>query len=204
MPTRTPPKKRNGFVATVLGAVKKREPREPARKALPPYPRAVLKAVEARAGYVAIYVIAPREQAWPITFGITSDPAVAYAQYQRGYWEEQAIHELQWTPGRPAAERVKRAMVDMLGSHRRFFARNWYDTPVDAARLALITCAKAHGVELFDDLEKSRRLHRIAQKAWEAKLGVETLQTQAPDIMPSAAQKAIPASAIILPMKPRR
>lgn len=189
-----PPKKhKNGFAA--LGTKLKKIIRpEPERRPELPYPRSLLKAAEARAGYVALYVIAPREQAWPISFGVTSDPSVTYGSYQRGYWCEHAIHELQWTAGRPAAERVKRAMADMLASRKKGFWSGWHDVTADEAKIALIACARQEGVQLFDDLERHRRIHRIALKAWEAKAGVETIALEREAI-------AAPKSAIILPMR---
>ncbi len=191
MPPKTPPKKKNGFHS--LGTRIKQALTPVPKRATPelPYPRAILKAAEARAAYVAVYVIAPRQTGWPVSFGITSDPSALYWSFQKGYWEEFAIHELQWTAGRPAAERIKRAMTAMLASKKKGFWAAWHDVTVDEAKIALLSCARAEGVQLFDDTEKHRRLHRIALKAWEAKVGVETVALEAP-------QKA---SAQIIPMQ---
>lgn len=195
-----PPKARkhkNGFAALGAKLQKALRPVPPERKPELPYPRSLLKAAEARAGFVAIYVVAPREQAWPISFGITSDPAVAYHSYQKGYWQEHAIHELQWTPGRPAAERVKRAMTHLLAPRKRGFWSGWHDATVDEGRLALIAAARQEGVMLFDDVEKQRKLHKIALRAWEMKVGVERIEIEAPP-------KAEKPSGVIIPLHPKR
>lgn len=192
-----PPKKKkysngnHGLAALGAKIQKALRAEPPNKKPELPYPRSLLKAAEARAGYVAVYVVGPRSQAWPISFGVTSDPSACYHSYQKGYWEEQAIHELQWTPGRPAAERIKRAMLDMLQHHRKFFWRGWFDVTADEAKIALIASARQEGIQLFDDVEKQRRLHRIAQKAWEAKVGVETIDLQ-PEKKPSAVILQLP------------
>lgn len=137
------------------------------------FPPALLKAAEAKAGYVALYIIAPRSQKWPISFGLTTDPVATYHSFQKGWWEEHCLHVLLWTPGRPAAERVKREMGDMLAQSRRFFSRSWYDVTVEEAERALRFSATKERVPLFDDVEKQKRIFKAAQIAWEKKMGVQ-------------------------------
>ena len=137
------------------------------------FPAALLKAAEAKAAYVAIYIIAPRNQKWPISFGLTTDPVATYFSFQKGWWEEHCLHVLLWTPGRSQAERVKKAMADMLNPYRQFFSRSWCDVTVEEAERALRLAASKERVLLFDDVEKQRRIFAAAQKAWEAKNGVQ-------------------------------
>lgn len=193
MPPKNPPKKKNGFHA--LGSKIQKILRTPLPKkaAVLPYPRAILKAAENRAAYVAVYIIAPREQQWPVSFGVTSDPAATYWAFQKGWWSEHCIHELQWTAGRPAAERIKRAMCDLMASKKRGFFGGWYDATVDEANVALIAAARQEGVQLFDDVEKHKRLHKIALRAWETKVGVETLE-----ISPDQGR-----GAVVIPWRPK-
>jgi hypothetical protein len=136
-------------------------------------PPELMRAAEAKEKYVAIYIIAPRSQKWPISFGITTDPVATYHSFQKGWWEEHCLHVLLWTPGRPAAERVKRQMAEMLEHARRFFSRSWYDVTVEEAERALRFSATQHRVPLFDDIEKQRRIFAVAQKAWEKQMGVQ-------------------------------
>lgn len=201
MPPKAPRKRKNGFAAlgSNLGSKlsKIMRPTQVAKKPELPYPRGLLKAAEARAGYVAVYVVAPREEAWPVSFGVTSDPAATYWGLQRGYWNEHSLHELQWTAGKPAAERIKRVMAKMLASRKRGFFGGWYDVNVDEAKLALIAAARQEGVALFDDVEKHRKLHKIAQHAWEAKVGVEYLPAPVVDATDER------PSGIVVPLRPK-
>lgn len=137
------------------------------------FPPALLKAAEAKAAFVAIYIIAPRNQKWPISFGLTTDPVATYFSFQKGWWEEHCLHVLLWTPGRPAAERVKRGMTDLMSSQRKFFSRSWYDATVEEAERALRVTASKERVQLFDDVDKQKRIYQAAQKAWEQKMGVQ-------------------------------
>jgi hypothetical protein len=177
MPPKAP--KKNGFHA--LGTKLKQALTPAPKRALElPYPKSLLKAAEVRAGYTAIYIIAPRDTGWPISFGVTSDPAATYWAFQRGYWSEHCLHELQWTAGKPVADRLKRAMQALMASKKKGFFGSWYDATVDEAKIALIAAARQEGIALFDDVDKQRKLHRIALKAWEAKVGVETIPIEAP------------------------
>lgn len=125
--------------------------------------RDAMKVAESKSGYAAIYIIAPISQSWPVAFGICSDPVAAYHSYQKGWWEEHGIQALLWTPGKPAAERVKRRMAEKLLPQRKFFSRSWYDATAQDALKVLIQSAKEEGVQLFDEVERQRRFALAAR-----------------------------------------
>lgn len=134
--------------------------------------REAMRVAEAQSGYVAIYIIAPIDQRWPVAFGVCSDPVAAYHSYQKGWWEEHALCTLLWTPGKPAAERVKRRMAEKLLNHRKFFSRSWYDLSADQALKVLLQSAKEEGVSLFDEVERQRRFATAARMQREDLEGV--------------------------------
>lgn len=177
--------KSKGIIGTVKGRIKSR-----LGSGSPPvsphvFPPALLKTAEQKAGYVALYIVAPREQQWPISFGLTTDPVATYHSFQKGWWEEHSLHVLQWTPGRTAAEKLKRAMMDALSGHRKFFSRGWYSVTVEEAHRVLLESAARERIPLFDDIEKQTRLYQSAQAAWEKQVGVQTERvSKAKNILP--------------------
>lgn len=131
-----------------------------------------MRAAERSSGYVAIYIVAPVLQRWPIAFGICSDPVTTYYSYQKGWWEEHGLHTVLWTPGKPAAERIKRKMAQRLAKKKRFFSASWYDVTAEEAHATLLQVAAEEGVPLFDEVERQRRFAAAAQLEREALEGV--------------------------------
>jgi hypothetical protein len=175
---RTPvaPRDKKGSVSTVKAKIKRLLGADHAAVSTDIFPPALLKAAESKAAYVAIYIIAPRNQKWPISFGLTTDPVATYHSFQKGWWEEHCLHILLWVTSKTSradAERIKRSMVDILAEKRRFFSRSWYDISVEEAEQVLRLAATQERVQLVDDVEKQRKIFSSAQKAWEAKMGVQ-------------------------------
>lgn len=164
---------RKGSISTVKAKIKRLLGAEAGPVAPEIFPAALIKAAEQKAAFVAIYIIAPRNQKWPISFGLTTDPVATYFSFQKGWWEEHCLHVLLWTSGRNSAERVKKLMGEMLNERRRFFSRSWCDVSVEEAERALRIAATKERVQLFDDVEKQRKIFAAAQRAWEAKHGVQ-------------------------------
>jgi hypothetical protein len=131
-----------------------------------------MRAAEKKSGYVALYIVAPISQGWPIAFGICSDPVVTYHSYQKGWWEEHGLQVLLWTPGKPAAERVKKRLMEALSPKRKFFSRSWYDVSVAEAHALMLKIAKEEGVSLFDEVERQRRFAAAARMDREVEEGV--------------------------------
>lgn len=160
----------NDKINTAIGAEKM-----PVNAAV--FPADLIKKAEAKANYVAVYIVAPRDQKWPVSFGITSDPVATYHAFQKGWWEEHCLHVLLWTPSRKEAEKVKKTMVEMMHSQRRFFSRSWYDVAVEDAERALRVAAAEQKIQLFDEVEKQRRIYFAVQKAWEKRMGIQAETT---------------------------
>lgn len=152
--------------------------------------REAMRAAEAQSGYVAIYIIAPLSQSWPIAFGVCSDPVAAYHSYQKGWWEEHGLQTLLWTPGKPAAERVKRRMAEKLASQRKFFSRSWYDVSAEQALKILLQSAREEGVTLFDEVERQRRFAAAARLQREDLEGV--MRSSSRPLAPPRAASIIP------------
>lgn len=168
------------------------EPRQSEEKWL----RDSMKTAEKKSGYVALYIVAPINQKWPIAFGVCSDPVATYHSYQKGWWEEHGLHVLLWTAGKPAADRVKRRMTEALASRRKFFSRSWYDTSVEEAHQILLQVAHEEGVSLFDEVERQRRFAAAARMEREALEGV----TRGPSA------RALPRpqqAAVVVPIRPK-
>lgn len=137
----------------------------------------LMKLAERRSEYVAIYIIGPMVERWPVAFGICSDPVAAYHSYQKGWWGEHALHTILWTPGKAAAERIKRNMVKRLAKKKKFFSRSWYDVSAEEANAALLAAAKDEGVLLFDEVERQRRFVAAARTEVETLQGVRSSRT---------------------------
>lgn len=136
-------------------------------------PQKLLRRAEILAGFAAIYIVAPKDQKWPVIFGITTDPASTQYSYQKGWWEEHQLHAVLWTPGRPAAERIKKRMADMMQNQRKFFNPKWYNVRVSEAILVAKKAAIDERVPMFDEVERQRRYHAAAQASIEQNAGVE-------------------------------
>jgi hypothetical protein len=120
-----------------------------------------IKRAESDLAFSGIYIIGPRS-GYPVCFGFSKQPDQAYRAKQQGYWDEQVVHAFVWTPGKPAAERIKRIMAERLANRRQFFNLEWYDLSVSEAIAHLEDIARQERVELFNDIEKMRRVEAYA------------------------------------------
>ena len=94
----------------------------------------------------------------------------AWHAIKRGHWDLHQIHAFAWTPGKPAAERVKRAMATRLADKRQFENPEWYDMTAAEAIDCMEKIARAERVELFDEVERQRRLERQTRAGTERKI----------------------------------
>lgn len=136
-------------------------------------PATLLKRAEELAEFCAIYIVTPRKKLWPVSFGTTTNPQATYYSYQKGWWDEHILHTVAWTPGKPAAERVKKKMAETIAKHRRFFARNWFDVTAEEAVAVLKNAAMHERVQLFDEVERQRKYHIAVRDALENAAGIE-------------------------------
>jgi len=104
-----------------------------------------------------------------VVFGVAKDSADAWHALKRGYWEYHTVHAYCCTAGKPVSERLKRLMEEKLGDLRTFENPEWYDMTAAEAITHLEAVAKSQRVELFDIIEKARRIERHAGKMGNAK-----------------------------------
>lgn len=122
----------------------------------------LLKQVEAELGFVGVYIIGPRS-GYPTIFGVASRPGDAYNAIKRGHWELHQVHAFAWTPGRPAALRLKEKLAERLAAKQSFENPEWYDASVAEVLGHLEDIARLERVELFDDVEHQRRIEKGVQ-----------------------------------------
>ena len=112
-------------------------------------------------GFSGLYVIGPR-QAWPVIFGVAKEPADAWRALKRGYWELHQVHAVCWTPGKPAAERLKRVLAERLADRAQFENHEWYNMTVAEVLDAIEAVAREERIDLFDEVERQRRIEARA------------------------------------------
>lgn len=165
-------KDKNGTVVTVKKKIKRWLGSDVDGGSVGGVPADLIRAAELKAAYSAIYIIAPKDQKWPVSIGITSNPSAAYHSFQKGWWEEHKIHVLLWADNDDITNKLKRLMGEAMAHQRRFFSRSWYDATVEEAERLLTAITMAQGIQLFDDVEKHQKIFYTARTAWEKRNGV--------------------------------
>jgi hypothetical protein len=144
--------------------------KEPEPPKLPPK---MLETARRVAGYCGVYIVAPKASRWPIKFGVSQDSANPATAFQSQHWEEGLVHAFWLTPGRPAAERIKKRMMENLRDKQHFFNPNFYNCTVEEAEAEMKWAAECEGIELFDELEAERRYYVAVTRAIEQKAGIQ-------------------------------
>lgn len=120
-------------------------------------------------GFVGLYVIGPKT-GWPLIFGVSKYPDDAWRAIKRGHWDLHELHAFIWTPGKPTADRLKAKLAERLTAFCQFENPEWYNITVSELLSHIEDIARQERIELFDDVERMRRIERRAQGVLDAKV----------------------------------
>jgi hypothetical protein len=114
-------------------------------------------------------VIGPKS-GWPVIFGVARDPGDAWRAIKRGHWDLHDVHAFCWTPGKPTAERLKAKLAERLTAYCQFENPEWYNVSVAEILSHIEDIARRERIELFDNVEKERRVAMKADAKVDAKV----------------------------------
>ncbi len=103
-------------------------------------------------------------------FGVAKNPDDAWRAIKRGHWDLHDVHAFCWTPGKPTAERLKAQLSERLNSFAQFENPEWYNLSVAELLSHIEDIARRERIELFDDVERMRRIEAKARARVDAKV----------------------------------
>lgn len=141
----------------------------------------LLRKAEARAGFVAVYVVGERGGN-QVRIGTATNPIDVFKTAQQWNWREIDVYGVLWAPDGITASNLKRSVERELSP---FLIRgSWYELDPQMVINTVVTCAVVMGAKIFNDKKRYEIYERDIAEAV-AKRALLTKQKAAPAPRPT-------------------